>query len=117
MTYYILFFIQVGSRKVRIAGLTPNPNGAWMIQMARNSTMAEWGFLTPGQPLLHDRDTKFCSAFQETLNAAGITPITRPPRSSNLNVHAERWVRSVKKEILSRLIMVRENTIRQVPKE
>lgn len=75
------------------------------------------GLLTPGQQLIYDRDTQSCSAFQETLKATGATPITLSPPSPNLNAHAERWVRSVKKEILSRLIMVRENTIRQVPKE
>ena len=117
VTYYILFFIQVGSRKVHMAGLTPNPNGAWMTQVARNATMAEWGFLTPGQHVIHDRDTKFCSAFQETLKAAGITPITLPPRSPNVNAHAERWGRSVKEEVLSRLILFGEGALRQVLKE
>ncbi len=117
VTYYILFFIQVGSRRVHIAGLTTNPNGPWMTQMARNSTMVEWGFLTPGQHVIHDRDTKFCSAFQETLKAAGITPITLPPRSPNLNAHAERWVRSVKEEVLARLILFGEDALRQVLKE
>ncbi len=117
MTYYILFFIQVGSRKVHIAGLTPNPNGAWMIQMARNSTMAERGFLTPGQHLIYDRDTKFCSAFQETIKAGGVILIKLPPRSPNLNAHAERWVRSVKEEVLSRLILFGEGALRQVLNE
>jgi len=117
VTYYILFFIQVGSRTVHIAGITPHPNGAWMTQMGRNSTMAEWGFLTPGQQVLHDRDTKFCSAFKETLKAAGVTPITLPPHSPNLNAHAERWVRSVKEEVLSRLILFGEDALRQVLQE
>jgi len=117
VTYYILFFIQVGSRKVYIAGITPHPNEPWMTQMARNLTMAEWGFLSPGQHLLHDRDSKFCSAFQETVKAAGVTPITLPPRSPNLNAHAERWVRSVKEEVLSRLILFGEDALRQVLKE
>ena len=90
VTYYILFFIQVGSRRVHIAGITPHPNGTWMTQMARNSTMVEWGFLTPGQHVLHDRDTKFCSTFQETLKASGVTPLKLPARSPNLNAHAER---------------------------
>ena len=106
VTYYILFFIQVGSRTVHIAELTPNPNGAWMTQMARNSTMSEWGFLTHGRHLLHDRDTKFCSTFQETMKAAGVTPLKLPARSPNLNAHAEHWVRSVKEEALSKLILL-----------
>jgi len=114
VTYYILFFIQVASRRVHIAGLTPNPNGAWMTQMARNSTMTEWGFLTPGQHVLHDRDTKFCSTFQETIKAAGVTPLKLPARSPNLNAHAERWVRSVKEEALSKLILFGEGALRRV---
>jgi transposase InsO family protein len=117
VTYYILFFIQVASRRVRIAGMTPHPNGPWMTQMARNSTMTEWGFLTPGQHLLHDRDTKFCSTFQETMKAAGVTPIKLPARSPNLNAHAERWVRSVKEEVLSGLILFGEGALRKVLNE
>ena len=88
-----------------------------MTQVARNLTMAEWGFLTPGQHVIHDRDTKFCSTFRETLKAAGITPLTLPPRSPNLNAHAERWVRSVKEEVLSRLILFGEDALRQVLNE
>jgi len=84
--------------------------------MARNSTMAEWGFLSPGQHMLHDRDSKFCSAFQVTLKAAGITPITLPPHSPNLNAHAERWVRSVKEEVQAGLILFGEDALRQVLK-
>jgi transposase InsO family protein len=117
VTYYILFFIQVGSRRVHIAGMTPHPNETWIRQMARNSTMVEWGFLTPGQYLIHDRDTKFCSAFRETIKAAGLTLIKLPPRSPNLNAYAERWVRSVKEEVLSRLILFGEDALRQVLKE
>jgi transposase InsO family protein len=117
VTYYILFFIQVASRKVHIAGITPHPNETWMTQMAKNSTMAEWGFLTPGQYLIHDRDGKFCPVFQELLKAAGVTLIKLPPRSPNLNAHAERWVRSVKEEVLSRLILFGEDALRQVLKD
>ena len=117
VTYYILFFIQLESRTVHIAGITPNPDGPWMTQMARNITMVEWGFLTPNQHLLHDRDTKFCSAFRETLKAAGVTPIKLPPRSPNLNAHAERWVRSVKEEALSKLILFGEGALRKVLNE
>ena len=117
VTYYILFFIQVGNRRVHIAGMTPHPNETWMTQMARNLTMAEWGFLTPGQYLIHDRDGKFCPVFQELIKAAGVTLIKLPPRSPNLNAHAERWVRSVKEEVLSRLILFGEDALRKVLNE
>jgi putative transposase len=96
VTYYVLFFIHLGSRKIHIAGVTPHPNEQWMIQIARNITMEEWGFLSPGQYLIHDRDGKYCPAFQQLIDAAGVTRVPLPPRSPNLNAYAERWVRSVK---------------------
>ena len=105
VTYYVLFFIHLGSRKVHIARMTPHPNEAWMIQTARNVTMEEWGFLFPGQSLIHDRDGKYCPAFQQLIDAAGVTRVPLPARSPNLNAFAERWVRSVKDEVLSRLIL------------
>jgi transposase len=55
VTYYVLFFIHLGSRKVEIAGMTPHPNEAWMVQVARNVTMEAWGCLSSGQSLIHDR--------------------------------------------------------------
>ena len=67
--------------------------------------------------MIHDRDTKFCSTVQETRKAAGVTPITLPPRRPNWNAHAERWVRSVKEAVLSRLILFGEDALRQVPNE
>jgi transposase InsO family protein len=112
VTYYVLFFIHLGSRKVEIAGMTPHPNEAWMVQMARNVTMEEWGCLSPGQYLIHDRDGKYCPAFQQIIDAAGITRVPLPPQSPNLNAYAERWVRSVKEECLSRLILFGEASLR-----
>jgi hypothetical protein len=64
VTSYVLFFIHLASRKVQVAGVTPHPDEPWMKQVARNITMGEWGFLSPGQYLIHDRDPKFCAAFQ-----------------------------------------------------
>ena len=112
VTYYILFFIHLGSRKVHIAGVTPHPNEAWMVQVARNVTMEAWGFLSPGQYLIHDRDGKYCPAFQQVIDTAGITRVPLPPRSPNLNAYAERWVRSVKEECLSRLVLFGEVSLR-----
>jgi len=112
VTYYVLFFIWLGTREVHVAGVTPHPNQAWMMQMARNITMEEWGFLSPGQYLLHDRDGKYCPAFQQIIDAAGVTRVPLPPRSPNLNAHAERWVRSVKEECLSRVILCGEASLR-----
>jgi transposase InsO family protein len=108
VTYYVLFFIHLGSRKVHVAGVTPHPETRWMVQMARNVTMEQWGFLAPGLYLIHDRDGKYCPAFQHIIDAAGVMRVPLPPRSPNLNAYAERWVRSVKEECLTRLILCGE---------
>src|SRR5712692_3766716 len=105
VTYYVLFFIRLGTREVHVAGMTPHLNEAWMMQVARNLTMEEWGFLSPGQYLIHDRDGKYCLAFQQIIDAAGVKRVPLPPRSPNLNAYAERWVRSIKEECLSRFIL------------
>jgi transposase InsO family protein len=112
VTYYVLFFLHLGSREVHIAGMTSHPNEAWMMQVARNVTMEEWGFLAPGQYLIHDWDGKYCPAFQQLIDTAGVTRVSLPPRSPNLNAYAERWVRSVKEECLSRLILFGEASLR-----
>jgi putative transposase len=64
VTYYVLFFMHLASRKVHVAGMTPHPDERWMAQIARNVTMADWGCLEPSQYLIHDRDSKYCAAFQ-----------------------------------------------------
>jgi len=112
VTYDVLFFLRLGTREVYVAGVTPHPNEAWMVQTARNVTMEEWGFLTPGQYVIHDRDGKYCPAFQQIRDTAGVKRVPLPPRSSNLNAYAERWVRSVKEECLSRLILFEEASLR-----
>ena len=76
--YYVLFFIHLGSRQVYVAGVTLHPNEAWMVQMARNVTMEEWGFLAPGQYLIHDRDGKYGPAFQQLLDATGVARVPLP---------------------------------------
>jgi hypothetical protein len=67
VTYYVLFFIHLESRRVSLAGITRHPDQGWMQQMARNSTGEEWGFLEQRRYVLHERDTKFCSVFRDTL--------------------------------------------------
>jgi putative transposase len=112
VTYYVLFFMHLGSRKVHVAGVTPHPDARWMVQIARNVTMADRGFLAPGQYLLHDRDGKYCPAFQHIIDAASVKRVPLPAQSPNLNAYAERWVRSVKEECLSRLILFGEASLR-----
>jgi transposase InsO family protein len=108
VTYYILFFIHLETRQVYIAGVTPHPNEGWMKQIARNMTMDAWGCFAPGHYLIHDRDTKFCDAFKQIIDDAGVNRVPLPPRSPYLNAFAERWVRSVKEEALSRMILFGE---------
>jgi putative transposase len=80
--------------------------------VARNVTMEDWGVLSPGQYLIHDRDTKFCAAFHQIIDDARVERVVLPPRSPNLNAYAERWVRSVKEECLSQLILFGEGSLR-----
>jgi hypothetical protein len=84
-----------------------------MEQQARNATMEEWGFLRDCRYLLHDRDTKFCASFRELIESGSVETIRLPARSPNLNAFAERWVRSVKEECLSRLILFGERSLRR----
>ena len=116
-SYYVLCFVHLESRKVYVAGITPYPHEQWMMQMARNVTMETWGFLAPGQYLIHDRDGKYCAAFRQIIDAAGIKRIPLPARSPNLNAYAERWVRSVKDEALSRMMLFGEGSLRHVLNE
>ena len=117
MTYYVLIFIHLGSRKVHIAGITPHPNEEWMKQMARNVTMADVGFLSNCNYLIHDRDSKFCASFAGIIKSGGVKPLKLPPRSPNLNAFAERWVLSVKSECVSGLIFFSEESLRLTLKE
>ena len=114
VTFYVLFFIKLDTREVRIAGVTAHPHEQWMMQVARNATMEEWGFLEPGQYLIHDRDTKYCDAFTQIIDDAGVKHLPLPPRSPWLNAFAERWVKSVKDEALSRMILFGANSLRHV---
>jgi putative transposase len=114
VTFYVLFFIKLDTREVHIAGVTANPNQQWMMQVARNLTMEEWGILKPGQYLIHDRDKKFCPAYTQLLDDAGVKRLPLPPRSPNLNAIAERFIRSVKSEALSQFILFGEKSLRHV---
>jgi homeodomain-containing protein/integrase-like protein len=111
MTYYVLFFIHLGSRRIHIAGVTPHPNEVWMKQVARNVTVEGWGFISECKYLIHDRDSKFCKSFRSVINSAGVEPLKLPPRSPNLNAFSERWVLSVKSECISGLIFFGEKSL------
>ena len=83
-----------------------------MRQIARNVTMDEWGCLDECRYLLHDRDTKYTHSFRQIIKSGGVEPLRLPPRSPNLNAHAERWVKSIKDECLSKLIFFGEASLR-----
>jgi transposase InsO family protein len=104
VTYYILFFIDIASRSVHIAGITPHPDNRWMTQIARNVTDAEDGVLRGKHYLILDRDTKYTEEFRNVFVREGTHLIRLPPRSPNLNAFAERFVRSIKSECLNRMI-------------
>jgi hypothetical protein len=108
VTHYVLFFIHLESRRVHIAGITRHPDREWMEQIARTATQETWGYLNPCRYVLHDRDTKFCTSFRTELASGGVKTISLPAKSPNLNAFAERWVRSVKQECLSKVILFGE---------
>jgi len=112
VTHYVLFFIDLASRSVYIAGITPNPDNSWMTQVARNVTDVRDGFLCGKRYLLLDRDTKYSDAFRTIIVGAGIEVIRLPLRSPNLNAFAERFVRSIKEECLSRMIFFGQSSLR-----
>lgn len=116
VTYYVLFFIHLESRRVAIAGITVHPNEAWMKQIARNVTMEGCGALRDCRYLLHDRDTKYTRSFRAIVASGDIGPLALPARSPNLNAYAERWVRSVKEECLSKVILFGERSLRRALK-
>jgi putative transposase len=111
VTYYVLFFLHLESRRVSVAGITRHPDQEWMEQIARSATQESWGYLNRCRYVLHDRDTKFCASFRSVLAAGGVRTIPLPARSPNLNAFAERWVRSVKQECLSKLILFGERPL------
>ena len=117
VTYYVLFFIRLESRHVEVAGITQHPNEAWMKQIARNVTMDEWGFLDNCRYLIHDRDTKYCQSFRDIIESSEVKTLPLPARSPNLNAFAERWVKSVKDECLSKLILFGEVSLKRALRE
>jgi hypothetical protein len=111
------FFIHLESRKVEVSGLTPHPNERWMKQIARNVTMDNWGFLNSYRYLIHDRDIKYCLSFRDIIESGDVKTLPLPARSPNLNTYAERWVKSVKDECLSKLILFGEASLRRALRE
>jgi hypothetical protein len=112
-TYYVLFFLNLESRRITLAGITRHPTEAWMTQMARNAVDDTSGGLRQCRYVLHDRDAKLCSTFDSVLMSGGVHSLRLPAQSPNLNAYAERWVRSVKQECLSTLILFGERSLQR----
>jgi len=102
--YYVLFFIELGSRRVHLAGCMTNPTGGWVTQQARN--LGFTGVFERTRFLIHDRDSKFCAAFDEVFRSEGIKVIHTPIRAPQANAHAERFVRTVRAECLDWLLIL-----------
>jgi putative transposase len=117
VTYYVLFVMELATRQVCIAGITKHPDTQWMLQMARQLTDGIDGILLDKRYILLDRDTKYCQAFRDFLTREGVEVIRLPPRSPNLNAHAERWVRGVRDECLSKLIPIGQGMLRRALRE
>jgi len=111
VTIYLLFFMELATRRVHFAGSTANPDEPWMLQIARNASDAEVGFLLDKKYLLMDRDTKFSNAFRDILANVDVKAIRLPPRSPNLSPHLERFMRSIKEECLQRMIFFGEKSL------
>ncbi len=113
-TLHVLFCIEVGTRRVHLAGCTARPTAAWVAQQARNLA---WTLQDQGRTcryLIHDRDTKFASAFDRVLAAEGLEIIRTPYRAPRANAYAERWVRSAREECLDHLLIAGEGHLQRV---
>ena len=111
--FLVLFLIDLASRRVEIAGLARQANGLWMSQVARNLSDATEGFLVGKRYLIHDRDPLFTAEFLETVDTSGVKSLKLPPRSPNLNAHAERFVRTIKESCWDRMILFGEGSLRR----
>jgi len=116
-TIYVLFFIELGTRRVHFAGCTSQPNQIWVTQQARQFLWEQESPNLPYRFLIHDRDTKFPATFDSVFEAEDIQIIKTPIQAPNANAYAERWIRSVREECLDKLIIINEKHLTQVMNE
>jgi len=115
--YFVLFVIDLRTRRVEIAGISSGPDGEWMKQLGRNLTDCGDGFLNGARSLIHDRDPLFTRSFSRILNSSNVETVKLPARSPNLNAYAERFIRSIKSECLAKIIPLGERHLRHAVKE
>jgi hypothetical protein len=113
-TVYVLFFIELHTRRVYMAGCTTHPNAAWVTQQARQMVWQLEDRQPSIQFLIHDRDTKFVAAFDTVFQSTRAHIIRTPFRAPNANAYAERWVRTVRHECLNKLFILTESHLWQV---
>ena len=113
-TIYVLFFIELGSRRVHFAGCTAQPTAAWVTQQARHLSWQIQDGTVPARFLIHDRDTKFAPAFDTVFAAEDVEIIQTPYRAPKANAIAERWIRSVREECLDQLVILNERHLQRV---
>ena len=111
---YVLFFIELDSRRVYLAGVTANPDGAWVTQQARNLLLALGERGRRLRFLLRDRDAKFCGGFDELFRSEGARIILTPVQAPTANAFAERWVGTVRAECLDWLLIVGRDHLEQI---
>ncbi len=113
-TLYVLFFIELGSRRVHVAGCTANPTSAWVTQQARQFSWQIQDGSVLIRFLIHDRDAKFAATFDTVLTSEEVTIIRTPVRAPNANAFAERWIRSAREECLDRIFILSERHLWRV---
>jgi hypothetical protein len=115
-TIFVLFFIEVRTRKVFVAGCTPHPTAAWMTQQARNLAWQVQEGALPVTILLRDRDTKFPASFDAVFRSEGLQVVQTPPHCPQANCYAERWIGSARRECLDHLLILHERHLLRVLK-
>ena len=111
---YVLFFIELGTRRVHLAGCTANPDGRWTTQQARQLAWSLAERATPARFLIHDRDSKFSRAFDDVFRSEGIEIIRTPFRAPKANAFAERWVGTVRRDCLDWLLITSRRQLEHV---